>query len=77
MKHPLTLVAALAAAAALAACGDRTQTLKSGVIADSAAFQGTGKPYAVQGWKQGDKASWEQQVKTRTQNTQNEYLKVN
>ncbi len=44
---------------------------------DSQAFQGTGMPYAVQGWKQGDKASWEQQVKNRTQQTQNEYNKVN
>ena len=76
MKTYLTVIGAVAAAAALAACGDRTQTLKSGVITDTASFQGTGKAYAVQGWKQGDKASWEQQVKTRTQNTQNEYTKV-
>ena len=34
-------------------------------------------PYAVPGWKQGDKGSWEQQVKNRTQQTQNEYTKVN
>jgi len=76
MKTHLTVIAALAAAAALAACGDRTQTIKSGVITDTPSFQGTGKAYAAQGWKQGDKASWEQQVKTRTQNTQNEYTKV-
>lgn len=76
MKTPLTFIATLAAAAALSACGDRTQTIKSGVVTDTAPFQGTGKAYAVQGWKQGDKASWEQQVKTRTQNTQNEYTKV-
>jgi hypothetical protein len=76
MKTCLTVIGAVAAAAALAACGDREQTLKSGVVTDTASFQGTGKAYAVQGWKQGDKASWEQQVKTRTQNTQNEYTKV-
>jgi hypothetical protein len=67
----------IAAAAALAACGDREQTLQSGVKVDTQSFQGTGKPYALSGWKQGDKASWEQQVKNRTQQTQNEYTKVN
>jgi hypothetical protein len=77
MKHAVTLMATLAAAAALSACGDKTQALESGVKVDSQAFQGTGMPYAVPGWKQGDKASWEQQVKTRTQQTQNEYTKVN
>jgi len=77
MKRGLTLTAMLAAAAALSACGDKTQTLQSGVKVDAQAFQGTGMPYAVPGWKQGDKTSWEQQVKTRTQQTQNEYTKVN
>jgi hypothetical protein len=77
MKHAVTLMATLATAAALSACGDKTQRLESGVKVDSQAFQGTGMPYAVPGWKQGDKGSWEQQVKNRTQQTQNEYTKVN
>jgi hypothetical protein len=77
MKTHLTLMAAVAAAAALSACGDRTQTISSGVRPDAAAFQGTGKAYAASGWKQGDKTSWEQQLKTRTQNGQNDYTKVN
>ena len=77
MKSHLTITAVLAAAAALAACGDRTQTIKSGVVTDTAAFQGTGKVYAAPGWKQGDKTSWEQQLKTRTQTGQNDYAKVN
>jgi hypothetical protein len=80
MKPHLTLLAAVAAALAtalaLSACGEKPQTISSGVGADSAAFQGTGKAYAVPGWKQGDKTSWEQQLKTRTQNAQNEYIKV-
>lgn len=77
MKRPLATAWLLAAAAALAGCGDKPQTLQSGVKVDTQAFQGTGLPYAVPGWKQGDKGSWEQQVKTRTQQTQNEYTKVN
>jgi hypothetical protein len=77
MKTHLTLMAAVAAAAGLSGCGDKTQTIGSGVGMDAAAFQGTGKIYAVPGWKQGDKTSWEQQLKTRTQNGQNDYTKVN
>jgi hypothetical protein len=76
MKGSLTLFAAAAVAAALTACGDRPQTLQSGVKVDSQAFRGTGMPYATPGWQQGDKTSWEQHVKTRTQQGQNEYTKV-
>lgn len=76
MKRGLTLLAMTTALAALSACSDKPQALQSGVKVDSQAFQGTGMPFAVQGWKQGDKASWEQQVKNRTQQTQNEYNKV-
>jgi len=75
MRTSLVLAMALGVAA-LSACGDKTQTLQSGVKVDSQSFQGTGMPYAVPGWKQGDKVSWEQQVKTRTQQGQNEYNKV-
>jgi len=77
MKPYLTLLAAAAAVFTLSACGEKPQTIgSSGVGVDAAAFQGTGKPFAVSSWKQGDKTSWEQQLKTRTQNTQNEYVKV-
>ena len=76
MKPSLFVIAAVAGAAALSACTEKPQTLSSGVKVDAAAFQGTGLPYAVPGWKQGDKASWEQQLKTRTQG-QNDYAKVN
>lgn len=60
----------------LAACGEKPQSLGS-VKQDAAPFQGTGTPFAAQGWKQGDKTSWEQQLKTRTQSGQNDYNKVN
>lgn len=66
-----------AAVLALAACGEKPQTIGTGVKSDAAAFQGTNMPYAANGWKQGDKGSWEQQLKTRTQTTQNEYARVN
>lgn len=64
------------AALGLAACGETPQT-KTGVKQDTALFQGTGLPYTTTGWKQGDKNSWEQQLKVRTQQGQNDYVKVN
>jgi hypothetical protein len=74
MKRNLILVAAVAA---LAGCAEETQTIKSGARPDTAAFQGTGMPFATPGWKPGDKVSWEQQLKTRTQQGQNDYARVN
>jgi len=62
--------------ALLAACTEQPQTISSNARADAAAFQGTGMPFQVPGWKQGDKTSWESQIKTRTQMGQNDYNKV-
>ena len=64
-------------AAVLSACSEHAQTIGTGVRQDTAAFQGTGMPFTAPGWKPGDKVSWEQQLKTRTQNGQNDYTKVN
>lgn len=73
MKKMIFMVAA---ATLLVACGDKPQTL-GGAKQDAPAFSGTGKPYANTGWKSGDKASWESQLKARAQNSQNEYSKTN
>jgi hypothetical protein len=77
MKRGLIIAAAVAGLAALGACTEKPQTLDSGVKVDAQAFQGTGMPFAAPGWKQGDKVSWEQHLKVRTQNGQNDYTKVN
>ena len=74
MKRVLILAAA---AFALAACGEKPQQMKDSPKQDTSAFQGTGMPFAAPGWKAGDKAAWEAQLKTRTQNGQNDYTKVN
>jgi len=66
-----------AAAIALAACGEKPQTIGENSRRDTAAFQGTGKPYQAQGWKPGDRGSWEQALKTRAQQGQNDYAKSN
>ncbi|MES2945822.1 MAG: hypothetical protein V4772_23385 [Pseudomonadota bacterium] len=60
----------------LSACGEKPQTL-NGVKSDVSAYQGTDNGFVAPGWKAGDKASWEQGLKARLQNTQNEYSKLN
>ena len=65
------------AVAALAACGDKPQTLGGAGKLDTAAFNGTGSGFVAPGWKPGDKASWEQHLRARMQNSQNDYSKAN
>ena len=75
MKHTLILAAARGGIGGLQrTAADPRERRRA---PDTAAFQGTGMPFAAPGWKQGDKVSWEQQLKTRTQNGQNDYTKVN
>ncbi len=73
--RPLYVTAAVVCLAALAACGEKPQTL-GGVKGDVAAYQGVDNPFAAPGWKRGDRTSWEQGLKARAQNTQNEYSKT-
>lgn len=62
--------------ATLTACGEQQQTMESNKR-DSAAYTGTGKAFAVKDWKQGDKASWESQLKARNLYGQNDYTRMN
>ena len=64
-------------ALALAGCAEREQSA-TGIKSDQQAFQGTNKqpPFMATGWKPGDRAAWEAQLKTRTVNGQNDYVKV-
>jgi hypothetical protein len=74
----MRLAVLLGSALMLAACGDKAQT-SAGVKSDTASFQGVtgpGNAYNAPGWKPGDKTAWEQQLKTRLQNGQNEYNRV-
>lgn len=73
MKHALILATA---AALLAACGEKPQTL-GGAKQDAPAYSGTGKAFVAPGWKPGDKTSWESELKARGLNGQNDYAKVN
>ena len=63
------------AALALAACGEKTAGAAK--KADVPAWQGStgASAYGANGWKAGDQAAWEQQLRTRTQG-QNEYSRA-
>ena len=74
MMRPVLLISGLALSG-LAACGEKPQT-SGGVKSDVAAFQGADNKFVNPGWKAGDKTSWEQGLKARAQNTQNEYSKL-
>jgi len=60
----------------LAACGEKPQALGA-VSKDEAAYKGTGKSFVAGGWKQGDRISWESQLKARMQRGQNDYSRMN
>ena len=61
---------------ALSGCGEPPQTLGA-AKKDAAAFTGTSVAANHAGtWKSGDKTAWEQQLKNRTQNGQNEYTRA-
>ncbi|PKO62144.1 MAG: hypothetical protein CVU24_05455 [Betaproteobacteria bacterium HGW-Betaproteobacteria-18] len=69
------IIFSVALIAGLAACGDKPQALETNKH-DSAAYTGTGKAFANKDWKQGDKASWESQLKARGQYGQNDYTRM-
>jgi hypothetical protein len=62
-------------AVALTACSEAPQTLSKGK-SDTQAWQGgANAAFTAEGWKRGDEASWEQQIRTRGQ-SQNEYNRI-
>ena len=71
---PTTLVAAVALVA-LTACGEKPQT-GAGIRSDAALHAGTGSNFMQPGWKAGDKAGWEAQLKARQLYGQNEYTRT-
>jgi hypothetical protein len=62
------------AALGLVACGEKPQTAGTRK-ADTQAWQATSSENVAPGWKQGDHASWEEQLRNRAQG-QNDYAKV-
>jgi hypothetical protein len=83
VRRAALIAVAAAAVGLLAACGEKPQTNAQGVKHDAVPWSGTGTKenagtvFTAPGWKVGDKTAWQQQLKTRTQNGQNEYNKEN
>lgn len=73
----------VAAVTVLSACSEKPQTNVGGVKYDAVPWSGTGKQadtgtaFTAPDWKVGDKTAWQQQLKARTQQGQNEYNKLN
>jgi hypothetical protein len=75
MKTLAVAAASLVVVTGLAACGEKPQVAGSSVQGQPA-YVGTGVgPYTETGWKAGDATSWEEQMRTRTQSGQNEYVR--
>ena len=74
MTRVAFVASSVAAAFFLVACGDQPQSA-GGVKGDVALYQGVNNKHAEPGWKAGDKNSWEQALKVRTQH-QNEYTRT-
>ena len=75
MRAAGLLGALLAAAVAMSACGESTSGSKSTKKADGKAWVGAGPTFAATGWKPGDKASWDEQMRVRVQ-SQNDYARA-
>jgi hypothetical protein len=71
-----SLIFAVTLVTGLIACGEKPQALETNKH-DSSAYTGTGKAFVVKDWKQGDKGSWESQLKARNQYGQNDYTRMN
>jgi hypothetical protein len=66
--------ALLATALLLGGCAERAQTADTRK-ADGKPWEGAQNTHVAAGWKAGDQASWEQQLKARSQG-QNEYTRT-
>ena len=73
MKTAFTL-GLLVTALLLSACAEKAQTAATKKF-DAKPWEGAQPGYTAAGWKVGDQASWEEQLKTRSQG-QNEYSRA-
>ena len=75
----LRSAAAVGSLLAMAACGEKSQTLDTGARRSSDAtawsVSDAAEPaFAAPGWKAGDKTAWEEQIRKRNQ-AQNDYAR--
>ena len=72
--RPVRVAVLIATVTLLAACSEKAQTAGDRKT-DGKAWESAGTPYTATGWKAGDQASWESQLRQRAQ-SQNEYLRA-
>ena len=76
LRGTIALLMATAVAVPLVGCGEKPQTA-AGKKSDAKPWEGLAQAtYAADGYKAGDKAAWEAQLKARTERGQNEYLRM-
>ncbi len=75
MRQALWVSAVLAAVFGLSACSDSSSGAKAAKKVDGKSWEGAGSAYAASGWKPGDKATWEEQLRARAQ-SQNDYSRA-
>ena len=73
-QRPVTVAVLIAAVTLVAACGEKAQTADTRKT-DGKAWESAATAYTAAGWKAGDQASWESQLRQRAQ-SQNEYLRA-
>ena len=73
MIRLVTLALVSVAIMGQAACGEKAQTVTVRKT-DTKIWEGTDNAFAASGWKTGDKAAWEEQVRNRAQ-AQNDYAR--
>jgi major membrane immunogen (membrane-anchored lipoprotein) len=64
----------LLSVAALTACSEKAQTL--GTKKDATAYSGAENSFVASGWTAGDKNSWEQHLRARSQYGQNDHSRA-
>jgi outer membrane biogenesis lipoprotein LolB len=68
-----TWLVTAAALLLLAACSEKPQDIASGKKPDTPGWQGAQGTHADPAWKPGDRKAWEDHLRVRTQQGQNEY----
>jgi hypothetical protein len=74
MNRILLLCVTTAATLGLNACGERSQTAVT-KKSDTQAWEASSSAFVAPGWKEGDRSSWEEQLRNRAQ-SQNDYAKT-
>jgi hypothetical protein len=75
MIRLLVLCAAMVVTLGLNACGEKQQASVMTKKSDGKAWDASDNAYVASGWKGGDRASWEEQMRSRAQ-AQNDYAKT-